>query len=350
MTNKTIFPLPNIVRMKLIFAYILLPVLSYGQPIDTVGIHDLDEDRGGIFYKSGKLFTGVGVKYYYNGQKSQEENYKDGKKEGRWTEYYESGLKKEEGNRIAEYDYSDSTNFPLGRLLYLHSNGLHTKWYENGQKEEEGNYVMGKETGLWMSWYESGELRSEIQYVGNEVSHAIFWYKNGQKEREAFFTGNESGYRETKWTSYGMEIPQLGDSVQIQILWVIILYVLILSPFWIIYHVIRIIRGRLKWSLSHLGFYLIIIGAFLFFTRFSSETFVRECQLRIGDSIPGWLSPFIMLSLALVFGIRHLKARKGKRLSAANSVKTFFVLLTLLIIIFMIFILYAIFSPWRPNG
>mgnify|MGYP001345757765 CR=1 FL=1 len=53
-----------------------------------------------------------------NGQKEAEENYKDGKRDGLWTEWYENGQKKLEDN------YKDGE-----------WHGLCTEWYDNGQKE-----------------------------------------------------------------------------------------------------------------------------------------------------------------------------------------------------------------------
>jgi antitoxin component YwqK of YwqJK toxin-antitoxin module len=63
-----------------------------------------------------------------NGKKKSEEHYKDGKKEGRWT-----------------------------------------WWYENGQKECEGFYKEAKANGLWTVWSEIGDRIDERDFVdGNE--------------------------------------------------------------------------------------------------------------------------------------------------------------------------------------
>ena len=67
-----------------------------------------------------KLFSGVCVDYYGNGQKKYERNFKNGKEEG----------------------------------LCIH-------WYENGQKQSEGQYRDGKPDGLWSEWTEGGERRDE---------------------------------------------------------------------------------------------------------------------------------------------------------------------------------------------
>lgn len=156
--------------MKLIFAYILLPVLSYGQAVDTVDINDL-EDRFGVFYKSDKLFTGVGLDYYESGQKKSEGNFKDGKREGLWTVWQDNAY----GEKRSEGNYKDGQK-----------EGLWTEWDDNvyGQKSE-GNYKDGEREGLWTVWHSNGNKEGEGNYKnGSREGLWTFWYENGQKESE----------------------------------------------------------------------------------------------------------------------------------------------------------------------
>jgi hypothetical protein len=80
---------------------------------------DKIEEREDLYYFEGKLFTGLAVDKYENGQKKYEATLKDGKEHGLWTEWYENGQKEEERT------YKD------GKL-----HGL-TRWHENGQKKNE---------------------------------------------------------------------------------------------------------------------------------------------------------------------------------------------------------------------
>ena len=50
-----------------------------------------------VNYKNGKV-DGLWVDYYENGKKCSEENYKDGKRDGLCTEWYENGQKGMERN------------------------------------------------------------------------------------------------------------------------------------------------------------------------------------------------------------------------------------------------------------
>ena len=68
------------------------------------------------------------IEYFKNGNISLEHNYKDGKKDGKWTVYYKYGqMIWGEGN------YKD------GEL-----DGKWTYYYENGRKEWEEDYKDGK--------------------------------------------------------------------------------------------------------------------------------------------------------------------------------------------------------------
>ena len=78
--------------------------------------------------------------WHENGQKSSEENYKDGKRDG-----------------------------------------LAKGWHENGQKSGEVTYKDGKEDGLWTSWYENGQKRYEINYKDGKLMSAEIWKPNGEK-------------------------------------------------------------------------------------------------------------------------------------------------------------------------
>ena len=77
----------------------------------------------------------------------REGNYKDGKRDGKWTSWYEDGLKLSEGN------YKDGMK-----------DGKWTSWYENGLKWTDRNYKDGKEDGKSTEWFANGQIKSEENY------------------------------------------------------------------------------------------------------------------------------------------------------------------------------------------
>jgi len=46
--------------------------------------------------------------------------------------------------------------------------GKWTQWHENGQKELEGNYKGGKEHGKQTWWDENGQIEAEANYKDGE--------------------------------------------------------------------------------------------------------------------------------------------------------------------------------------
>ncbi|MDC0499181.1 pentapeptide repeat-containing protein, partial [Candidatus Pseudothioglobus singularis] len=116
-------------------------------------------------------------KLYENGQIREEGNYKNGKKDGEWTEWYENGqiwkklnFKDDKGNGKWTYWYEDGQIRAEGKIKDSKGNGKWTYWYENGQKREEGNYKNGKKDGEWTEWHEDGQK----SHQGN--------YKNGKRD------------------------------------------------------------------------------------------------------------------------------------------------------------------------
>ncbi len=66
---------------------------------------------------------------------------KDGKKNGKWTAWYENGQMASEGS------YQEDKK-----------NGKWTAWYKNGQMASEGSYQEDKKIGKWTEWYENGQI------------------------------------------------------------------------------------------------------------------------------------------------------------------------------------------------
>jgi len=85
--------------------------------------------------------------YYSNHQKYMEGEYKNGKRNGKWTSWFENGKKWSEGN------YKEGID-----------NGKHTVYFDNGKKYFEGNYKDGKKTGTWSFWNKDGKLINKEDY------------------------------------------------------------------------------------------------------------------------------------------------------------------------------------------
>ena len=114
---------------------------------------------------------GLYEKWYGNGQKEKECNYKDGKIEGISHVWYSSMCLAENGQKWSE------TNYKEGK-----KDGLCQSWHKNGQKMCECTYKDGELDGLWQSWYKNGQMYIKCYYKDGKLE-GIYqkWNKNGEK-------------------------------------------------------------------------------------------------------------------------------------------------------------------------
>ena len=115
-------------------------------------------------YKNGKL---DGKEIWWEGnRKKYEQNYKDGEIDGVQIYWGENGLA------------SAVNNFKNGKL-----HGTQTIYYKNGNKQTEENYVDGKKNGKSTSWYENGQ-KSEEAFFKDRYRYSVwtYWKEDGTKE------------------------------------------------------------------------------------------------------------------------------------------------------------------------
>jgi antitoxin component YwqK of YwqJK toxin-antitoxin module len=87
------------------------------------------------------------IQYYPNHNKFYEGEFKNNRKNGSWTVWYQNG------NIWSEGFYDNGLD-----------DGKRTGYYETGKKHFEGRYKKGKMTGTWKFWDEKGVLANEIDY------------------------------------------------------------------------------------------------------------------------------------------------------------------------------------------
>ncbi|MCL4732063.1 MAG: hypothetical protein KJ044_16720, partial [Planctomycetes bacterium] len=103
--------------------------------------------------------------YHENGAKAAEGKYHDGKKEGRWRWYYETGQLREEGLLAQDVRWKTWTSY-----------------HPNGKKRQEGDYDAGKRTGKWTWWYANTKKREESGYKDDKRDGRFQqWHETGQK-------------------------------------------------------------------------------------------------------------------------------------------------------------------------
>ena len=169
--------------------------LSCGDSQKEYDSNDLVEMDNGLWTEkfSDEPITGKVFNYYGEKKPSKKVymgNLRNGKQEGKWVDYYHFT-----GKKKSEETFKDGKR-----------DGLFTTWYENGQKEGEVTFKNGKEDGLVTQWYENGQMKSEVNYKdGKEDGLLTNWYENGQKKGEGTFKDGKSDGLVTIWYENGQK-------------------------------------------------------------------------------------------------------------------------------------------------
>ena len=113
-------------------------------------------------YQIDENFTGQVIKKYKNGQVKSIENFKNGKLNGEFKEFFEDGNL----SQIATFKNGDMKNIKVfyenGKLKFEQNlknrKGKYRGYYPNGKLEVEGEVFQGDEIGLWKYYNEEGNL------------------------------------------------------------------------------------------------------------------------------------------------------------------------------------------------
>ena len=119
-------------------------------------------------YQIDENFTGQVIKKYKSGQVKSIENFKNGKLNGEFKEFFENGSL----FQVGTFKNGEMKNI---RVFYENGNlkfeqnlkdrkGRYKGYYPNGQLEEEGEVFQGEKIGVWRYYNEEGKLSSEVTY------------------------------------------------------------------------------------------------------------------------------------------------------------------------------------------
>lgn len=113
-------------------------------------------------YQIDENFTGQVIKKYKNGQVKSIENFKNGKLNGEFKEFFENGSLFQIGT-FKNGDMENVKVFYENRNLKFEQNlkdrkGKYRGYYPNGILEVEGEVFQGDEIGLWKYYNEEGNL------------------------------------------------------------------------------------------------------------------------------------------------------------------------------------------------
>lgn len=145
-------------------------------------------DTKGNGVSEGKIPDGVNRFYTEAGSFYAEEQYKNGKQNGR-ARYFDK-----KGRVVGEEVYLD------GKL-----NGVSRTFYENGKPEIVQNYRDDKAFGPEKTYYQNGNLKSEEMYAG-EINASTFkkkYYEDGKPESEEVISGDGKEFSLKKYYTNG---------------------------------------------------------------------------------------------------------------------------------------------------
>lgn len=105
------------------------------------------------YFMKYRYLEGLYTRYYGNGNKLSEVEYRENQRNGAAQSWYEDGRLKE------EYSYRNGLR-----------EGAYISWYPNGRLESKGQYSAGDKTGTWDYYHASGRrlTKSEIARIGEE--------------------------------------------------------------------------------------------------------------------------------------------------------------------------------------
>lgn len=152
----------------------------------------------------------VEITYFYNGIRKLEQEFFDGKFNGRLLEFYENGNKKFEGvTQMShfvgiKYDYDSlglvsQTDSLFDKCLASECccDAVITRFYNNGNIKEKFTIKSGLINGQVFSYYENGSIESIRGFVDEkEDGKSVFWKEDGKIEYETTYRqGIRHGFR-----------------------------------------------------------------------------------------------------------------------------------------------------------
>ena len=127
-----------------------------------------------------------------NGKKSYEGEYKNGKKEEKRFEWYDNGTIQCETKIIGNkkhvtFWYNNGTTYYEWEYKDGKAEGKWFGWYISGNKWYEEEYKDGKQEGKWFGLYENGTNRYKGEYKnGKKCGTWIYWDTNGRESHENY--------------------------------------------------------------------------------------------------------------------------------------------------------------------
>jgi antitoxin component YwqK of YwqJK toxin-antitoxin module len=208
-----------------------------------VPLEELDLQRDGRFYQRNhiKPFSGVAYTDYDNGKRKSRAEFKDGKLDGKVTQWHRTGEKESVVNYKAGVKTGSELHwYPTGdKKLGINydtqglATGICREWYEDGQPKSEGIFEAGKEQGLHKWYFKNGQVDQSVEFVdgkaNGKVKHffedgqlkldgeykegqphgvIIIYHENGEKKQKTSYEGGKEEGTEYFWSKRGLPLEE----------------------------------------------------------------------------------------------------------------------------------------------
>lgn len=149
-----------------------------GNPLSQLDGDYKEFDQTGKLVKIGKYLNGKfeGVwQTYKAGVLSDVQEYKEGKRHGKYERYFDTGQLKESG-KYYELLVIDSISYQ-----YI-EDGPKKVMYPSGALERSEEYILGKKNGDFIKYFEDGAIKDRQHFTDNELNGLVESFDNNKKQ------------------------------------------------------------------------------------------------------------------------------------------------------------------------
>ncbi len=147
------------------------------------------------------------ISWHESGNMAAKGSYQYGKQEGIWTNWYD----RDDGRKQFEGAYVDG--IVEGKWIYWHANGRKyregvykngmwhgefVEWHASGNMADKGSHKYNKREGTWTNWYDNERKQSEGAYLNGKLEGKwIYWDEDGRKKEERNYKEGQQLERST---------------------------------------------------------------------------------------------------------------------------------------------------------
>lgn len=150
--------------------------------------------KGGITTLNDSIFSGVVIGFHPESKDTASiRSFVNGKEDGVWKQFYESGNLKESrffaaGKKTGEYHlwWENGTEKAIYRFENDEYEGESREWNPEGRLIRVMNYKAGYEEGLQQLWYDNGKIKANYQII-NGRRFGLLGTKNCVNVKDSIF-------------------------------------------------------------------------------------------------------------------------------------------------------------------